>query len=368
MAAPKLYNLLALASVAILAITSGPTSVSALATDRSHVARYAGVHDAVVKRKRDSTASSTSGNGRCKPQPTTSSSSSSSTYLSDTSSPTPSDTPTPSLTPSPTPSPTPSVDTTTSTSASASATPSSTGSSGGKKWGLAWPNGDTDYLVNFATRPNVGFIYTWSPYLPENSYGLEAIPMLWGYDQIGDFQNLVVNGYAKYVLGMNEPNEPSQSNMSPQDGASLWQQYINPLKDEGYYLISPACTNDQAGLDWMASFFESCSGCQVDAIAFHFYSNDAQAFISYATQLHNLYNKPIWVTEFADQNFSGTGGQDDQDQVYAFANTIISFVDSTDWMEAAFPFGAMYDLQGVNQANALLSNGYPTSLGYDYYG
>lgn len=28
--------------------------------------------------------------------------------------------------------------------------------------------------------------------------------MLWGYDQISDFQNLVVAGYANYVLGMNE--------------------------------------------------------------------------------------------------------------------------------------------------------------------
>ena len=51
--------------------------------------------------------------------------------------------------------------------------------------------------------------------------------------------------------------------MSPQDGAQLWQQYINPLKDEGYYLVSPACTNDQAGLDWMTGFFQACSGCQV---------------------------------------------------------------------------------------------------------
>lgn len=51
--------------------------------------------------------------------------------------------------------------------------------------------------------------------------------------------------------------------MSPEDGISLWKQYIDPLKYEGYYLISPACTNDQAGLDWMKAFFEGCTGCTV---------------------------------------------------------------------------------------------------------
>jgi len=233
---------------------------------------------------------------------------------------------------------------------------------------LGWANGDASYLSTFAARPNVGFLYTWSPYLPTDLYGLEGIPMLWGYDQISDFQSLVVPGYAKYVLGMNEPNEPSQSNMSPADGASLWQQYINPLQNSGYYLVSPACTNDQAGLDWMAGFFQACSGCHVDAIAFHFYGTNAQDFISYATQLHTTYNLPIWVTEFADQSFSG-GAQASQDEVYAFAGTIANFVDSTSWFEVAFPFGVMSDLQGVNTANSLLSSDdTPTSLAYDYFG
>ncbi|KAG0705481.1 glycosyl hydrolase catalytic core-domain-containing protein [Suillus ampliporus] len=374
MATFKMFNLLALASVALLVITSAPTSVNALATDRSLVARYAHGHDAVAKRKRDSPSSSSS-NGRCKPKPTSSSSGSyvspsstssdSSSWTSTYVAPTP--TPTPAYTP---PASSSSSSTSTYVAPTPTTTPASTSSSsGGGKWGLGWPNGNSDYLVNFATRPNVGFLYTWSPYLPDNLYGLKAIPMLWGYDQISDFQTLVVEGYANYVLGMNEPNESSQSNMSPQDGAALWQQYINPLKDQGYYLVSPACTNDQAGLDWMAGFFQACSGCQVDAVAFHFYSTNAQDFITYATQLHDLYNLPIWVTEFADQNFSGTGGQASLDEVYAFASTIIDFVDNTSWMEAAFPFGVMSDLQGVDTANALLaSNDEPTDLAYNYFG
>lgn len=33
---------------------------------------------------------------------------------------------------------------------------------------------------------------------------MEGIPMLWGWNQADDFKNLVVEGYAKKVLGMNE--------------------------------------------------------------------------------------------------------------------------------------------------------------------
>ncbi|KIK90993.1 glycoside hydrolase family 128 protein [Paxillus rubicundulus Ve08.2h10] len=354
MAALKFFNLLALASVAIVALSSAPVQVNALATDRSHAARHIHGHDVVAKRKRTDTTSGS--NGRCKTRPT------SSIPAPSPSAPPPA--PTSVAPPAPTsapPAPAP------------SSTPAPSPPSGdGKKWGLGWPNGDQTWLANFA-RPNVGYLYTWSPYLPTGiqELGLEGMPMLWGYDQVDDFQKLVVKGYANYVLGMNEPNEPSQSNMSPQDGVNLWMQYINPLQYEGYYLISPACTNDDAGLQWYQQFFSACqaAGCHVDAIAFHAYTTSAQAVIDYATQLHNTYNMDIWITEFADQNYSGTGGQATMDEVWAFAGTMISFVNNTPWIKAAFPFGVMGDLQGVNTDNALLgSNDYPTDLAYAYFG
>lgn len=49
-------------------------------------------------------------------------------------------------------------------------------------------------------------VYTWSPSIPANAVqlGLEPVPMLWGPNQVADFQKLVVKGYANIVLGMNE--------------------------------------------------------------------------------------------------------------------------------------------------------------------
>ncbi|KIJ70277.1 glycoside hydrolase family 128 protein [Hydnomerulius pinastri MD-312] len=367
MAALKLLNLFALASVAIVALSSGPVQVNALATDRSHVVRHIRGHDAVAKRKRsDVINTSTASNGRCKPRPTSSIAASSTPAAAPTSA-APSSSPQPTTSAAPAPAPP-------ATSAAPSPSPTSGGSgntSNGKKWGLGWPNGSQSWLANFA-RPNVGYIYTWSPYLPDGiaELGLQGMPMLWGYNQVDDFAKLVVKGYANIALGMNEPNEPSQSNMSPQDGFNLWMQYLNPLQYEGYQLISPACTNDDAGLQWYQEFFAACNGqCHVDGIAFHAYTTSAQAVIDFATALHNTYNLPIWITEFADQNYSGSGGQATMDEVWAFAETMVSFVNNTPWIVAAFPFGVMGDLQGVNTDNALLaSNDYPTSLAYTYFG
>jgi hypothetical protein len=273
---PALKFLLALASAAILALSSAPVPANALVADRAQVARHVRGHDAFAKRKR-SDASSPSA---CIPRPS--------------STPPPTSTPAPASTPAPT-------STTPTSSAPPASTSATNSNNNGKQWGLAW-GADDSYLPNFAL-PGVGYLYTWGPYLPSSiPDGIVPIPMLWGYDQVTDFQTLVVAGYANTVLGMNEPNEPSQSNLTPQQGVDMWMQYIVPLKALGYYLISPACTDDDAGLTWYQQFFELCAGnCLVDAIAFHAYSTNASDLITYANTLHDTYNMDVWITEFADQ-------------------------------------------------------------------
>ncbi|KAG9317202.1 glycosyl hydrolase catalytic core-domain-containing protein [Chiua virens] len=356
MAALKLLNLIAL--VAIFALSSAPLPVNALVADRAQVARHIHGHDTFAKRKRSDSTSST---GLCKPRP------SSATDYTPTSTPVPT---TQYTTPSSASAPAP-VSSSSSAAAAPSAASSSSGSSG-KKWGLAWGASNTD-LANFA-RPNIRFLYNWSPQKPDglDALGIDFMAMLWGWNQVSSFQQLVVAGYAKYVLGMNEPNESTQANMSPQDGFNMWMQYINPLKDQGYTLISPACTNDDSGLQWYQQFFQLCnadSSCHVDMIAFHAYTTDPEYTIAYATWLNGNYTRDVIISEFADQNYSGTGGQPDMSQVWAYASTIVDFVNNTPWLFAAFPFGVMDDLQGVDTNNALLgSNGYPTSLGYYYFG
>ena len=119
---PALKLLLALASVAIVALSSAPVHVNALVADRAQVARHARGHDAVAKRKRGDSSSASA----CKPRPSSS------------------------LPPTSTPAPT----STTPTSSAPPVSTSAASSSNGKQWGLAW-GADPTYLPNFA-RPNVG--------------------------------------------------------------------------------------------------------------------------------------------------------------------------------------------------------------------
>jgi len=188
--------------------------------------------------------------------------------------------------------------------------------------------------------------------------------MLWGWDQVSQFQSTVVAGYADAAMGVNEPDQGGQSNMSPQDGANLWMQYIQPLKAQGYTLISPATSSAPAGFTWFQEFVQLCHGCTFDYIALHYYDVSSDGFINYMKQWYNEFNIPIWVTEFACENYNG-GAQCSESEVYDFYTNSINFMESTEWVDQYFPFGAMHQMQGVNGLDQLMSDsGAPTTLGY----
>jgi hypothetical protein len=190
--------------------------------------------------------------------------------------------------------------------------------------------------------------------------------MLWGWSQVDAFKQAVAANAATEILGPNEPDHAGQSAMSPGSCVSLWQANIQPLKARGYTLISPAVTSAPSGKAWMQEFMNACQGCTIDAMAVHWYGTDPQAFIAYLKDFHNTFNRPLYVTEYACQNFGG-GAQCTADQVWAFTRTVTEFMDNTSWVVAYFPFGAMHDMVGVNPLNQLMKpDGTPTALGYEY--
>ena len=102
--------------------------------------------------------------------------------------------------------------------------PPSSPSGGSGKVGLAWAYGDDPHLKNFITGKVSAYvlfysffpllfvsllylfssIYTWGPTRPQNIFGLQFAPMLWGNNQLGQFENLVTAGYANIAMGQNE--------------------------------------------------------------------------------------------------------------------------------------------------------------------
>jgi hypothetical protein len=210
------------------------------------------------------------------------------------------------------------------------------------------------------------FLYTWAPTVPASakSLGFTTVPMLWGDRQIDVFTQTVVKGFATHVMGMNEPNQSGQSDMSPEHGAYLWKTYIQPLRYQGYTLVSPATTSAPDGLTWIQNMLNACNGdCTFDIIALHWYDTTFAKFQTYVELWHNTFNKPIWITEFACQNFNG-GAQPSNAQIWSFYEQATAWMDSTDYIESYMPFGFLDDMDNVNPADSLFSGSGLSDLGW----
>jgi hypothetical protein len=182
------------------------------------------------------------------------------------------------------------------------------------KRGLAY--GGASPADQAALIPGIGWWYNWSP-VPDTAVqstyaaaGLEFVPMQWGGSvDVATLEGQIPAG-AKYLLGFNEPNFVSQSNLTPQQAATLWPQLEQVAADKGLQLVSPAvnfcgpasaCVNqDTSPFDWLDGFFAACTGCQVDYIAVHIYLQDGTGLQNVLSQYEAKYTQPLWLTEWAN--------------------------------------------------------------------
>ncbi|KAK7050466.1 Glyco-hydro-cc domain-containing protein [Favolaschia claudopus] len=235
-------------------------------------------------------------------------------------------------------------------------------------------DGETD-MKQFTTTGKVSWYYTWSLFSIDNT-DLEFVPMLWGEKDISQWTDAsdginatISKTKPAAILAMNEPQEKGQSNLTPQQGADMWKTYLEPLRAQGIRLGSPAPSSAPSGKTWIQDFLTACNGgCTVDFIALHWYDVNATKFINYLNDFHDTFQRPIWVTEWACQNFNN-GPQCTAPQVAQLLEQTQGFMDSTDWVERYSWFGIMRDLQGVNTLDAMMTTkGDITDLGKQYIG
>jgi len=240
------------------------------------------------------------------------------------------------------------------------------------KAGLCWPSGPDGDIDQFTTTGKVSWHYSWSPYGFPTS--IEFVPMLWGTRQIDQFTSTIQQSISQlnvtHILGMNEPQQTGQSNLSPQDGATMWQTYLQPLKAQGMRLGSPAPSSAPSGKVWIQQFLDACAGnCTVDFIALHWYAINSTEFKAYLTDFYNTFQRPLWITEWACENFVNASDQCSQEEIVAFLNDTQTFMDETEWVERYAWFGTMSDLGGVNPLDAMMDkNGKINALGRQYIG
>lgn len=195
--------------------------------------------------------------------------------------------------------------------------------------------------------------YTWSTShsgvsTPANT---SFVPMIWGAKSVTAQALAQAKSSGDHLLGFNEPDMGSQSNMTPQQALDLWPQ----LEATGLVLGSPAVAyGGDTPNGWLDQFMTGASsrGYRVDFIALHWYGGDfttpdaVSQLKGYLDAVYARYHKPIWLTEFALTDFSN--GQ----VRYPTAAQQAAFVAASTKMLAGLPYLQRYAWFGLEASDS----------------
>src|SRR5580692_369881 len=213
---------------------------------------------------------------------------------------------------------------------------------GAKKGVGAWAfTGATQALSD----SGASWYYTWSA-TPgvAGPPGTAFVPMIWGAADVTASTLSQVKQEGPYLLGFNEPDMASQSNMTPAQALSLWPQ----LMATGRQLGSPAVADGGATPGgWLDQFMSGAAarGYRVNFITLHWYGSDfatgaaVSQLQSYLQAVYARYHLPIWLTEFALANFGGSPTTPTQQQQAAFLTAATAMLQSLPFVQRYAWFG-----------------------------
>jgi RNA polymerase sigma factor (sigma-70 family) len=183
--------------------------------------------------------------------------------------------------------------------------------------------------------------YNWAPTpngitAPAN---VSFVPMIWGASEVTSATLDQVSKEGNILLGFNEPDNSGQANMTVAQALSLWPQ----LMATGMTLGSPAVASGAATPGgWLDQFMTGAKarGYRVNFITVHWYGGDfqtaaaVQQLESYLQAIWARYQLPIWVTEFALTDFSGSSPvYPTEAQQAAFLSSATAMLDTLPYVE-----------------------------------
>lgn len=220
---------------------------------------------------------------------------------------------------------------------------------------------------------NLSWYYNWKaePYNDIRDEQVDHVPMIWGRDEDDPNGTVDSNLYAhiksqcdlvpedaNYVLGYNEPDLPAQANMNVVQAQEGWK-YIEKL---GKRTVSPAISNPNGTYSgWLTPFIKGgevyANGVQVtvegvscDCVAIHTYisQRSVSMVVDAVKNIHNLYGKPVWITEMGIFGSKAYGDKFDysyekegeNEKTGEFIKEVCAQLDALDYVEryAWFPY------------------------------
>ena len=198
--------------------------------------------------------------------------------------------------------------------------------------------------------------------------GVEYVPMIWGGGSVNPMALEGARTHGRVLLGFNEPDLGSQSNMTVEQALDLWP----PLIATGMRLGSPAPAYgaDRPG-GWLDRFMSGAKtrGYRVDFIALHWYGADFSSAATdqlgrYLQATYDRYHLPIWLTEYALINFSGSPEFPTPEQQARFVQSSTAMMEHLSYVEryAWFALPSSH----VGDTGLYVDGNTPTEVGVAY--
>lgn len=218
---------------------------------------------------------------------------------------------------------------------------------------------NADWWYSWGTSPNLG--------TPVNDF----TPMIWGRGSanVETIQTIEANLWktqSSHLLGFNEPDHLSQSEMPVEEALELWKI----LETTKLKLVSPATISPNAA--WMDSFMEAAllKGRRIDKLAMHRYQNpDDQVFFQRVDEFYAKWKRPVWITEMAVADWQAdadTPNRYGRTEVNEFMKAVASGIKARPWIERwSWKTRASTDPQ-MGTSALFDSRGWLTSTGATY--
>ncbi|KAK0528941.1 hypothetical protein OC835_001875 [Tilletia horrida] len=242
--------------------------------------------------------------------------------------------------------------------------------------GLAWPGQTGGQWTGSVAQGQIRWYHHYDQGGVPGFEHITWLPMFWGpqlFDQWNQRKQDMQSYRPPAILAFNEPDQPGQANMSPDQAAQLWSQELAPYQQQGIIVSSPQMSYDQ---NWLASFMnilQNQYGHSPDVIALHFYGsaddNGLNGLKSYVENVRNAYGKNIYMTELGVIASTNPSEQ----QVNNWMHQALNYLNGLGYVDKVAWFGDFAQNQNpdgyVSNYNALFSSaddGSLTQLGADY--
>lgn len=203
---------------------------------------------------------------------------------------------------------------------------------------------------------------------------VQFVPMIWDETHVTpDELTRAVDTGAGVLLGYNEPDHADQANMTVAEALDLWPL----LEGTALRLGSPATAGNPARAgSWLERFMDGAArrGSRIDFVCVHWYgqgtdaTTEARELEGFLRAVHDKYQKPIWLTEFALVEWTTPPAFPTYAEQAAFVRQALPMLESLPFVERYAWFALPpWAAGGVSATTNLYEvSGAPTAVGTAY--